>query len=67
MSDLTEREIAQAHTIDDLDRAYGKLKRAVREQLPMLDDARHALNHGSPAVTAEYLERAACALRKALS
>jgi hypothetical protein len=61
--ELTDREVSMSHTIDDLATDNARACRVVRAQVEMLDLALHALRHGSPDVTDEYVERALEALR----
>lgn len=60
-----ETIIHQSHIIDDLEKKRATMYRAIGEQLPMLEDARHALLAGRYEVVEEFLERSVEALRKA--
>jgi hypothetical protein len=55
--ELTEREVEQSHTIDDLATELGRYKRANRAALDLLTDALHAADAGRTEVVKEFLER----------
>jgi hypothetical protein len=63
--DFSDREIKMSHIIDDIETRRAKASRVISEQIPLLEDALHALRHDRQHVTDEYLERVILALRKA--
>lgn len=66
MTDLTDRE-RLAHVIDDAERMRTFAVRGVMADIDLLVDARHALTHGSPEVTAEFIERVLSSQRTLLA
>lgn len=63
---LTEREISQSHTINDLCVELGKLRRCVGQQLRLLEVVPHAIAAGRLGVAEEYVERVTVSLRNEL-
>lgn len=55
-----------AHLVDDLCKANGKLRRQTRQSADLLTDALHALRHGCPHVTDEFLDRTIANLLRVL-
>lgn len=49
--------IEQAHIIDDLHKSNRRLVMRTNIVRDLLEDALHALRHGAPQVTEEYIER----------
>lgn len=58
------RSVEDSYLIDDLCKEVGIKNRHIDRSVRMLEDALHALRHGSPEVTDEYLERVICDLRE---
>lgn len=63
---FSDLEIKQAHALSQLEIQHARLNELVAEQVAMLLDARHALQHDQLEVCDEFLERVAIKLRRAV-
>lgn len=62
-----DSDVRLSHLLDDTERTRTHAVRTISNTLPLLTDALHALTHGSPDVTAEFIERVRDALTAELA
>jgi hypothetical protein len=55
-------DVSVSHMIHDYECRITRLRRAITDDVELLELGLHALRHGSPHVTEEYLERVITAL-----
>jgi hypothetical protein len=58
----TDADVRYSHLVDDTERQRTHALRTIRRQNELLDDALHAIRHGSYATAEEFVERALAAL-----
>ena len=65
-TDLSPREISQAHTIDDLAKEVGTLRASMIVARDLLASAMEATEHNRPTIAYEFIDRAFTALAPAV-
>jgi hypothetical protein len=55
---LTDSDVRYSHLVDDTEKMRTKALRDSNRAAELLDDALHAVQHGSYATAAEFIERA---------
>lgn len=66
-SKLTDADVRYLHHVDDLCKAHAAIARPADAAVLMLTDALHALRHGSPHITDEFLDRTIINLTRGLA
>lgn len=63
-AEQSSRVVDTSHLVDDYELLRTRVIRRLTSQIELLSDGLHALRHGSPEVTDEYLDRALSAFRQ---